>query len=295
MTVLASSKSLQELQARFAEQAAESARRTVRKQATKAADQGKVVQSANLLHKAGATMASRSSMLWNAALEALRLPAERVSSRWLGNEALMLASAPYKSTGDLVEDLQLAAVKRLLPDVDAIADDAQLAEAVGDVTQVYEDTVYQVARDVIAALRRYAEVDKAVSGTASLPLLSVLQSIREHIGSLVTPGFVGAMPPDALRSLERYLHADLLRLEKAKANKSRDVNWAWEVDEAQRLVDKAREKAGMQPAGPRRDEMTARVEKARWMVEEFRVSLWAQELGTPRPVSLKRITKALKE
>ncbi|MBW3087758.1 ATP-dependent RNA helicase HrpA [Bifidobacterium sp. 82T24] len=295
MTVLASSKSLAELQARFAEQAAESARQTVKRQATKAADQGKVVQSANLLHKAGATMVSRSSMLWKAALDALRLPDERISSRWLGGEALMLASAPYKNTKDLVEDLQLAAVKRLLPDVGKIRDDAQLADAVGDVTQVYEDTVYQVARDVIAALRRYAEVDKAVSGTASLPLLSVLQSIREHIGSLVTPGFIGAMPPEALRSLERYLHADLLRLEKAKTNKSRDVNWAWEVDEAQRLVDKAREQAGKLPAGPRHDEMSARVEKARWMVEEFRVSLWAQELGTPRPVSLKRITKALKE
>ncbi|NEG95950.1 ATP-dependent RNA helicase HrpA [Bifidobacterium sp. SMB2] len=295
MTVLASSKSLADLQARFAEQAAESARQTVRKQATKAADQGKVVQSANLLHKAGATMVSRSAMLWKAALDALRLPDERISSRWLGGEALMLASAPYKNTKDLVEDLQLAAVKRLLPNVGKIRDDAQLADAVGDVTQVYEDTVYQLARDVIAALRRYAEVDKAVSGTASLPLLSVLQSIREHIGALVVPGFIGAMPPDALRSLERYLHADLLRLEKAKANKSRDVNWAWEVDEAQRLVDKAREQAGKLPAGPRHDEMAARVERARWMVEEFRVSLWAQELGTPKPVSLKRITKALKE
>ena len=98
MAVVGSGKSLQELQRKFAEQAAQSARATVRKQADKAADQGKVVQSANLLHKAGATTTSRADMLWDAALQALRLPSERISSRWLGSEALMLASAPYSST-----------------------------------------------------------------------------------------------------------------------------------------------------------------------------------------------------
>ena len=205
----------------------------------------------------------------------------------------MLASAPYSSTADLVEDLQLAAVKRLLPNVGSVRDDAQLVDAVSDVMQVYEDTVYQVARDVIAILRRYAEVDKAVSGPASLPLLSVLQSIREHIATLVCPGFIGSVPPDALRSMERYLHADLLRLDKAKVDKSRDVNWAWQADEAKQLVDKALDKARKQPAGPRHDEMMGKATDARWMLEEFYVSLWAQELGTPKPVSLKRITKAL--
>ena len=76
--------------------------------------------------------------------------------------------------------------------------------------------MYAVAHDVIAILKRYAEVDKAVSGKADLPLLSVLQSIREHIATLVYPGFIGKTPPEALPSIERYLHADLLRLTKAK-------------------------------------------------------------------------------
>ena len=83
-------------------------------------------------------------MLWRGALDALRLPGERISSRWLGTEALMLAAAPYKSTKELVEDLQLATVKRLLPNVDKLADDEALANAVLDIREVYEDTVYQV-------------------------------------------------------------------------------------------------------------------------------------------------------
>ncbi|PST48142.1 ATP-dependent RNA helicase HrpA [Bifidobacterium callitrichos] len=290
---LGRSKDLKALQVKFAAEAKESARNMVRKQADKAGDAGRLVERADLLHKAGATTESRASMLWRGALDALRLPSDRISSRWLGAEALMLASAPYKSTKELVEDLQLAAVKRLLPDVDRLPDDDTLANAVLDVREVFEDTVYQVAHDVIAILKRYAEVDKAVSGKADLPMLSVLQSIREHIATLVFPGFVGAAPPAALKSIERYLHADLMRLNKAKQDKNRDVRWAWEADEARQLVDKATAAAKREPAGPSHERMMKRADEARWMLEEFYVSLWAQELGTPKPASLNRIKKAL--
>lgn len=205
----------------------------------------------------------------------------------------MLASAPYRSTKELVEDLQLAAVKRLLPDVAQLPDDEALANAVLDVREIYEDTVYQVSKDVIALLKRYAEVDRAVSGKADLPMLSVLQSIREHIATLVFPGFIGAADPNALKSIERYLHADLMRLSKAKNDKDRDVRWAWQADEAKQLVDKAMAAAKAEPAGPRHEELMGKATEARWMLEEFYVSLWAQELGTPKPVSFNRILKAL--
>jgi ATP-dependent helicase HrpA len=292
-TVLGTGRSLVELQRHFAAQAEASARQVVRGKAQSAGAQGKLVEQANLLHKAGATTQSRATMLWQGALDKLRLPSERISSRWLGTEALMLASAPYASTKALSEDLQLAAVKRLLPDIDQLDDDAALAQAVADVEQVYEDTVYAVARDVIAILKRYAEVDKAVSGPADLPMLSVLQSVREHIASLVCKGFIGAAPPDALASIERYLHSDIVRLNKAKTDKNRDVRWAWEADEARQLVERFHVKAKAEPAGPRHESLGKRYTVARWMLEEFYVSLWAQELGTAKPVSLQRIRKAL--
>ncbi len=88
--VLGVSKDLKALQRKFAAQAEASARQMVKKQADQAGEQGKLVSQANLLHKAGATTESRATMLWRGALDALRLPAERISSRWLGTEALML-------------------------------------------------------------------------------------------------------------------------------------------------------------------------------------------------------------
>ena len=291
--VLGSGKSLTALQRQFAEQAEASARRMVEHKAEQAASQGKLVEQANLLHKAGATSESRAVMLWRDTLDALRMPSERISSRWLGTEALMLASAPYPSTKALVEDLQLATVKRLLPNIDTLPDDDALADAVMGVTEVYEDTVYALAHDVIAILRAYANVDKATSGKADLPMLSVLQSVREHIATLVFPGFIGATPPAALPRIPKYLEADLIRLTKAKNDKNRDVRWAWEADEARQLVDKAVQRAKTEPAGPRHEALTKQADDARWMLEEFYVSLWAQELGTAKPVSLQRIKKTL--
>ena len=135
----------------------------------------------------------------------------------------------------------------------------------------------------IAVLKAYAEVDKATGGKADLPMLSVLQSIRDHIATLVYPGFIGRTPPDALKSLSRYLRADLSRLNKAKTDKNRDVKWAWQADEARQVVDKALARAKAEPAGPKHEALMKQAEQARWMLEEFYVSLWAQELGTKGP------------
>jgi ATP-dependent helicase HrpA len=82
--VLGTGKSLKDLQRRFAQEAEAGARKVVKTEADKAGRQGKVVKRANLLNQAGATTTSRADMLWNAALEKLRMPSERISSRWLG-------------------------------------------------------------------------------------------------------------------------------------------------------------------------------------------------------------------
>jgi ATP-dependent helicase HrpA len=291
--ILGSSRSLHELQLRFAQQAQDSARRLVSNKAEQAAAAGKLVEQSQLLHRAGATTQSHASMLWRGALDILRMPTERVTSRWLGSESLMMASAPYADTRSLVEDVQLAAVKRLLPEVHKLPDDAALQQAVSDISEVFEDTVYAVTQDVVVILKAFAQVDAAVSGPADLPLLAVLQWIGTHISSLVHTGFIAQTPAGSLRSLERYLRADLLRLNKAKTDKNRDVRWAWQAEEAAQLVSTACKQAQGEPAGALREQKVEHAEQARWMLEEFYVSLWAQELGTSGPVSLQRIRKIL--
>ena len=290
-TILGTDKSLIALQKRFAKEAQESARAVVNRKASKAAQAGNVVERADLLHKSGATNISRSQMVWQGALNMLHLDNKRITSRWLGSEALLLAAAPYSTSKDLAEDLQMAAVKRLIPNTDNITDDNLLRETVANISEIYEDTVYDVAHDVIAILKRDAEVSKAVSGKADLPMLSVLQSIREHVASLVYEGFIAKTPSDSLPRIEKYLRADVIRLNKAKSDKNRDVRWAWEAEEAHKIVEKAKDKAKSLPLGPSHDEAENIAERLRWMCEEFYVSLWAQELGTANPISIQRMRK----
>ena len=292
-TTLAAGTSLVRLQRELADQARQAARDSVTSQAKKAEADGKAVASATILHQAGATDKPRQEMLWDAALAKLRLPSERVSSRWLSRESLTLASAPYRSAASLVEDLQRAAVKRLLPGIASLTTDAQLEEACGGLVDTYEDAVYAVAKDVIAVLQAQGAVEREVSGVAQLPMLAILQNIREHLASLVHAGFIGEVPSEALPEIPRYIKADETRLNKAKLDKSRDVRWAWQAKEARDLVDKACKAVAAAPAGPAKDAARQRASKVRWMYEEFRVSLWAQELGSKGHPSVKRMTKIL--
>jgi len=235
-------------------------------------------------------------------LEQNRLKTERVTSRWTGKQALTLAASPYPSTEALVEDLQKAAVLALtsggdnwvveqrsdrrnyLHDANTITTREQLDAATAYVRQHLEHEVYQIVGHVVAALTAYGELDKEIARHANkLPLLATLTDVRAQARALIYNGFIAATPPERLPHLVRYLRAATHRIEKAAANPSRDIGLAQEV----RLVEQeiATAKAQRIPAD--------KVTEARWLLEELRVSLFAQELGTQGKVSAKRITKLL--
>ncbi|WP_314900847.1 DUF3418 domain-containing protein [Actinomyces naeslundii] len=228
------------------------------------------------------------------------LATARVTSRWSAQESLILAASPYRSTEALVEDMQVAAGRMVAGRWAASASGTPLTEVrtrevfkslVGVMRDELEDEVYRVARYAAAALKAAREVDRVVGAHTSLTLLGTLQEVREHAAALVPNGFIADTPPEYLAHLERYLRALVMRVEKAASAPSaasQDAALAFQVSQAQEVVDKARAKAASLPADPQRE---ALLEEARWMVEELRVSLFAQTLGTSRKVSLQRITK----
>ena len=102
--------------------------------------------------------------------------------------------------------------------------------------------------------------------------------------------FLLALPFPRLTHLCRYLKAILVRAERARSNSSRDASKAALVRPYQEALE--------QLAGPLEEgdsAAAALVHEFRWMVEEFRVSVFAQELGTAQPVSPKRLKKKLDE
>ena len=71
---------------------------------------------------------------------------------------MILASAPYSSIDACINDMQMAAVKRLLPHIESIDSDRALAEDISGIINVFEDTVYAVARDVMQILQSFSAV-----------------------------------------------------------------------------------------------------------------------------------------
>ena len=253
-----------------------------------------------ILPDAAAQVSAHGAGVTALALARTALAPARVTSRWSAQESLILAASPYRSTEALVEDVQAAAARIVAGRWAASASGCPLAEVrrqevfaslVDVMHDELEDEVYRVARHAAAALKAAREVDRVVGEHTSLTLLGTLQEVREHAAALVPDGFITATAPEHLAHLERYLRALAMRVEKAASSPSaasQDAALAFQVSQAQEVVDKARTKAASLPADPQRE---ALLEEARWMVEELRVSLFAQTLGTSRKVSLQRITK----
>lgn len=232
------------------------------------------------------------------------LATARITSRWTSKQSLTLAAAPYRNTEALVADLQLAAVNALTsPDADRapgvptggpvavqIRGAGAYADALAFVRQHLEDEVHRIVGHVVAALSAWRTVENEVRTSSSLALLNTLQDIRDHVAGLIHDGFVAATPPRRVPHLVRYLRAASYRLEKAQSNPHRDAELAWRIHDVTDAYDKARAAAA---AGPRNPERAAELEQVRWLIEELRVSLFAQQLGTDGAVSEKRIRKVL--
>ncbi|MFE5339286.1 ATP-dependent RNA helicase HrpA [Isoptericola sp. NPDC056578] len=228
----------------------------------------------------------------------------RVTSRWSSSQSLTLAAAPYRNTESLVADLRLAAVTALTsPDAEKapgtptggpvaaqVRDADAYAEARAFVRRHLEDEVHRVVGHVVAALTAWRTVEGEVRSSSSLALLNTLQDIREHVAGLVHDGFIAQTPPRRVPHLVRYLRAASYRLEKAQTNPARDAELAWRVHDVTEAYDKARAAYAAGPADPVR---AAELADVRWLIEELRVSLFAQQLGTDGAVSEKRIRKVL--
>ena len=133
------------------------------------------------------------------------------------------------------------------------------------------------------------EVERAIKGHNALTLLGALNDVKTQVAALVFPGFVARTGTARLAHLPRYLQGVLLRLQGLADNPGRDRQRMSEFERAAALYSDA---GGILP--PPSDAERSLVH-ARWLLEEYRVSLFAQTLGTAEPVSLQRIQRALKE
>ncbi|MDP9806416.1 ATP-dependent helicase HrpA [Trueperella bonasi] len=228
----------------------------------------------------------------------LALPEARVISRWSGEEALTLAATPYASTAGLVEDLQLAATRNIADRWARETDNplgrlrtlSTYRELRSYARERLEDEVYELVKIAVRIMRAYGELDALIRETSSLALINTLTDVRAQSDALVYDGFISATPEEVLPHLIRYMQAAKMRIEKADSNPAADDSLAWQVADIEERIEAEQADAANSAYDPKR---AATLEKARWMAEELRVSLFAQQLGTAGKVSPQRIRKLL--
>ncbi|MDE0573315.1 DUF3418 domain-containing protein [Demequina sp. B12] len=220
------------------------------------------------------------------------LATKRVTTRWNASEAMNMAASPYRSTDALVQDLQRAAIATLTAhdDLSQVRDQSSYSLIRDRVKGALEDSVLEIARTVASALAAYRELESRISASSSFALLATATDIREAVGTLIYDGFIADTAPDRLGHLARYLTAAQHRLDKAARDPHRDAVLAGQVRDVADAIAQSRRALESGRPDPAK---AAGLDRARWLLEELRVSLFAQQLGTAEPVSAKRIMKEL--
>ena len=145
------------------------------------------------------------------------------------------------------------------------------------ITQEIARSAAQIQAERAALEKRLAALERAFP--------HAVNDIRAQLARLLAPGWIARTPWERLQHLPRYLKAAALRLEKLRADPSRDQRLAAELGALEQPY--SRELA----ARSRNGELKPELVQFGWLLEELRVSLFAQELRTPVPVSVKRLAK----
>jgi ATP-dependent helicase HrpA len=141
----------------------------------------------------------------------------------------------------------------------------------------------EVARQAGQVLTEFAAAVRKVKDTRNLPK-EAADDLQAQLQRLVDKRFIARTPWAALQHLPRYLKAIVMRLDKWRADPARD---------AQRLAElRPLEQRYLRRVAELKGQHDARLDEYRWLLEELRVSFFAQELRTPQPVSVKRLDKA---
>jgi ATP-dependent helicase HrpA len=140
----------------------------------------------------------------------------------------------------------------------------------------------EVARLAGTILLEFGAATRKIKDTKNAP--DATADCTQQLQRLMPKNFMAAIPWPQLQHCARYLKAVTLRLDKYRADPARD---------AQRLTElKPQEQRYWRLVAERKGAQDARMLEFRWLLEELRVSFFAQELRTPQPVSIKRLEKA---
>jgi ATP-dependent helicase HrpA len=222
-------------------------------------------------------------------LAAVPSPVKYVLARQSNQAKLTLSRYRHGSATDLFADCLAAAADDLIAANGGPAwDEPGFQRLLDAVRAGLPDATLDVVSSVERALSVAGEVERRLADLTSPAFAPAARDLRAQLDALVHPGWVTATGRRRLPDIERYLRAMVHRLDRLPGDLARDAD---QMESIARVTSAWHQALARFPTA-RPDPGLAEI---RWMIEELRVSLFAQSLGTPHPVSEKRVLRAIEQ
>ncbi|WP_250459643.1 ATP-dependent RNA helicase HrpA [Microbulbifer litoralis] len=214
-------------------------------------------------------------------------PVKYLRKELLRGKELGLSAADLGRREEVADDILLAAARELFwPDEHWPRTEQEFLAALQKSGELV-GTAQEIAGLLVKALAQLVPLRKQIKQQKNLAVAMAVGDVQRQLAGLFYRGFLFDTPLESLRQYGRYLKAIELRLEKAALDPNRDRRLQAEYEKAA-----APYLALAEHRKPRTLAAEPRLQQYRWMLEEFRVSLFAQSLKTLMPVSAKRLDKA---
>ena len=219
-------------------------------------------------------------------LLAVPSPVRHVQQRLGAHAQLALATAPHGSLAAVLDDATTAAVDALMAQAGGPAwDEAGFARLRDHVAGHLAETTERVVEQVVAILDAARDVQARLERLTAAPFQDARADVERQLRRLVHPAFITVTGVARLPDVERYLRAAARRLERLPDALATDRDRMRAIHELEEAYERRRQE---RPHGDALREVP-------WLLEELRVSHFAQGLGVRGPVSSKRIRRVLEE
>lgn len=222
---------------------------------------------------------------------AIPSPLGHLETRLPNKAKLGLYFNPFGQVKALIDDCIFAGIDALREEFEqqseqAVRSEQAFKECVDYVRANINERVLHIASQVETGLTLAHQCQKQMKGNVPLTMVGALGDIKSHLATLVYPGFVSDLGAARLPDWNRYIKALARRLDKLPIDPTRDRQAQMSIE---KVTDEYAKVASRYPP----EKQPPALGEARWMIEEFRVSLFAQQLGTAYPISAKRIQNFL--
>ncbi|BCE01874.1 ATP-dependent RNA helicase HrpA [Marinicellulosiphila megalodicopiae] len=199
--------------------------------------------------------------------------------------------APFGQAKELNDDLIMASIARAANmDKDDIPYNASsYQDVLLKVRNHLDEQAQALAKQLNDILKLHHSINKTLKGKMSFALAFVFSDVKTQISHLVYPNFIQQTPIDHFEQLSRYLKACEMRLARHSGITSKEQYWVEQLNNYWKQFQTLQEQLVEQ------QRVLPQLETFRWMLEEYRISLFAQTIKTQYPISQKRMDRCWEE